>query len=102
MCESGLLRPKAESEAFAFLARKMAEGLPDPTKQPTLQEPAATEDALAAIALVRSMSAFPKIVGFDIVEVQPAYDVGSVTSILAALLTFEFLSARAINAKNAG
>jgi guanidinopropionase len=48
-----------------------------------------------AILLLRSLARFEDIVGFDIVEVQPAYDVGSVTSILAAHLTFEFLSSYA-------
>jgi guanidinopropionase len=55
-----------------------------------------------SIVLLRALSQFPNVVGFDIVEVQPSYDVGSVTSILAALLTFEFLSARAVNARDKG
>lgn len=49
-----------------------------------------------AIALVRTLADFRNVVGFDIVEVQPAFDVGSVTSILAALLTFEFICTRAV------
>jgi agmatinase len=49
-----------------------------------------------AIALVRALADFPNVVGFDIVEVQPTYDVGSVTSILAAILTFEFICTCAV------
>ncbi|MGV6874973.1 agmatinase [Pseudochelatococcus sp. B33] len=48
-----------------------------------------------AIAIVRAFSGFKQMVGFDIVEVQPAYDVGSVTSMLAASLTWEFISVQA-------
>ena len=46
--------PKDEAEAAAFMDRKMHEGLSDPTKQPTLQYPPSTEDALAALRIVRS------------------------------------------------
>jgi len=48
--------PKDEAEAAAFMDRKMHEGLSDPTKQPTLQYPPSTEDALAALRIVRSGS----------------------------------------------
>ncbi len=53
-----------------------------------------------AIALVRALADFPKVVGFDLVEVQPAYDVGSVTSVLAAALAFEFICTRAVARRN--
>ena len=49
--------PRDEGEAGAFMGRKIAEGLAVPTKQPTLQYPLATEDALAALALVRGNGA---------------------------------------------
>lgn len=49
-----------------------------------------------AVALVRALADFPNVVGFDLVEVQPLYDVGSVTSVLAAALTFEFICTRAV------
>jgi len=52
--------------------------------------------ALESQTFIRHLVKFPNIVGFDIVEVQPAFDVGSVTSILAAWLTFEFLSTRGV------
>jgi len=45
--------PKSEVEAVPFMQNKTRQGLPDPTKQPNLQYPASTQDALAAIALVR-------------------------------------------------
>jgi acetyl esterase/lipase len=45
--------PQSEAEAAGFIQRKVAEGLPDPTKQPNLQFPPSTQDALAALALVR-------------------------------------------------
>jgi agmatinase len=48
-----------------------------------------------AIAIVRALADFKNMVGFDLVEVQPAYDVGSVTSMLAASLTWEFICTRA-------
>jgi acetyl esterase/lipase len=42
------------AEANTLMNRRVAEGLPDPRKQPTLQYPPSTDDALAALALVRS------------------------------------------------
>jgi agmatinase len=42
------------------------------------------------IALVRSLRGL-SVVGFDIVEVAPAYDVAELTSLLAATLVYEFL-----------
>jgi acetyl esterase/lipase len=43
--------------ADTFMNERIREGLPDPFQQPTLQYPLATEDALAALALVRANSA---------------------------------------------
>ena len=45
--------PAAETEAGPFMQRKVQEGVTDPTKQPDLQYPPSTQDALAALALVR-------------------------------------------------
>ncbi len=53
------------------------------------------------IALVRALADFRKMVGFDLVEVQPSYDVGSVTSMLAASLMWEFISAYAVARRRA-
>lgn len=47
------------------------------------------------LQLVRGLRGL-NIVGFDLVEVNPAYDHGDVTSILAANLAFEFLSLLAL------
>ena len=44
-----------------------------------------------AIRMVRHLKGF-NTVGFDVVEVQPRYDVGDMTSIVAATLLFEYLS----------
>ena len=45
-------------------------------------------------------SEYTNLVGFDLVEVCPPYDhPGEITSVLAANLTFEFLSLLAIGAK---
>lgn len=52
--------------------------------------------SLQALMLVRHLRQFTKLVGFDTVEVQPMYDVGSITSTLAAILAFEFLGAYAV------
>lgn len=46
--------PVGIEEADAYMNKRVAEGLPDPRKQPTLQYPPSTDDALAALALVRS------------------------------------------------
>lgn len=48
--------PADSAEATKFMDDRVREGLPDPTKQPTLQFPQATEDGLAALALVRKRS----------------------------------------------
>jgi acetyl esterase/lipase len=45
--------PVGEAEASAFMNDKVKKGLPDPTKQPTLQYPPSTDDGLAALALIR-------------------------------------------------
>lgn len=56
--------------------------------------------SLEAQMLIRQLSQFPRVVGFDINEVQPEFDVGSITSILAAFLTFEFICTRAVVKRN--
>jgi acetyl esterase/lipase len=48
--------PSDNAEATRFMDKRVREGLPDPTKQPALQYPPATQDALAALALVRERS----------------------------------------------
>jgi acetyl esterase/lipase len=49
--------PVDEVEAGRFMGRKMMEGIKDPAAPPTLQNPDATTDGLAALALVRSNAA---------------------------------------------
>lgn len=49
-----LATPADSSEAMDFVQAQMAAGLADPTKQPTLQNPLSTQDALAALAMVRA------------------------------------------------
>jgi acetyl esterase/lipase len=46
--------PVDVAAATEMMNKRVAAGLPDPRKQPTLQYPAATDDALAALALVRA------------------------------------------------
>jgi acetyl esterase/lipase len=46
--------PVSEAEAGPFMADKVKKGLPDPKKQPTLQYPPSTDDALAALAMIRT------------------------------------------------
>ncbi|WP_395395942.1 alpha/beta hydrolase (plasmid) [Novosphingobium sp. BL-8A] len=46
--------PVGERDAAIFMAHKMKDGLADPSRMPTLQNPDATADALAALDLVRS------------------------------------------------
>lgn len=53
--------PTDPAEATAFMNKRVQEGLPDPTKQPTLEYSPSTDDALAALALVRNRSAEWKI-----------------------------------------
>jgi acetyl esterase/lipase len=45
--------PVGVAEAAAFMDDKVKKGLPDPKKQPTLQYPPSTDDALAALAMIR-------------------------------------------------
>lgn len=45
--------PVGEVEASAFMNDNVKKGLPNPKKQPTLQYPPSTDDALAALAMVR-------------------------------------------------
>lgn len=42
------------AEANALMDKRVREGLPDPRKQPKLQYPPSTDDALAALAMVRA------------------------------------------------
>jgi acetyl esterase/lipase len=49
--------PVDNDASISFMNAKVKEGLTDPSKQPTLQYPQSTDDALAAIALVRARSA---------------------------------------------
>jgi len=51
------------------------------------------------IRLIRGLISID-IVGFDVVEVSPPYDVSSITSILASWIFFEFLSVIDINYRN--
>lgn len=46
--------PEDTKTAFTEMGRRMAEGLRDPAKQPTLQYPPSTDDGLAALAMVRA------------------------------------------------
>jgi dienelactone hydrolase len=46
--------PVGIADAAAFMDKKVKDGLPDPRKLPTLQYPAATDDAIAALAMVRA------------------------------------------------
>ncbi len=49
--------PVDNDASLAFMNKKAMEGIADPTKQPTLQHPPSTDDALAALAMVRARSA---------------------------------------------
>lgn len=52
-----------------------------------------------AIAIVRAVRGLD-LVGFDVVEVSPPYDVAGITALLAAQLAFEFLAALAATRKD--
>ncbi len=45
------------------------------------------------LALIRGLKGFP-VVGFDVMEVSPAYDHAEITALLAATLVYEFLMSR--------
>ena len=45
------------------------------------------------LALIRGMKGLP-VVGFDMMEVSPAYDHAEITALLAATLVYEFLMSR--------
>lgn len=49
--------PVDNDAGLAFMNKKAMEGIADPTKQPTIQYPPSTDDALAALAMVRARSA---------------------------------------------
>jgi agmatinase len=52
-----------------------------------------------AIELVRGLRGL-NFVGFDVVEVLPAYDPAEITALLAANIIYEFLSLIALNKKS--
>jgi agmatinase len=52
-----------------------------------------------AIELVQGLKGL-NLVGFDVVEVLPAYDPAGITALLAANIMYEFLSLIALNKKN--
>lgn len=54
--------------------------------------------SLEALTLVRSIKDL-NFIGFDIVEVLPAYDSGEITAYLAANIVFEYLSILAAKKK---
>jgi acetyl esterase/lipase len=49
--------PPGEQEAAVFMGRKMAEAMKDPSGPPTIFEPKATQDGIAALKLVRANAA---------------------------------------------
>jgi dienelactone hydrolase len=49
--------PVDNTEAVALMNQRTLEGITDPTQMPTIQYPPSTDDALAALALVRARSA---------------------------------------------
>jgi agmatinase len=53
------------------------------------------------LQLIRGLQGL-NLVGFDVVEVSPPYDCGDITAILAANLTFEFLSLVALTKEDKG
>jgi len=75
--------PKAEADAQKYMLGQMVTGLKDPSKPPTLQNPDATTDALAALALVRNDAAKwhidPKKVGMI------GFSAGAMTTLNATL-----------------
>jgi acetyl esterase/lipase len=77
--------PIDNAEATRFMDNHVREGLPDPTKQPALQYPPSTQDAIAALALVRQRSADwhidPRRVGMI------GFSAGAMTTLNAALAT---------------
>ena len=53
--------PVNQAEASSYMGRRLRDALRDPTAEPQLREPRATQDALAALRLVRARSAEWKI-----------------------------------------
>jgi acetyl esterase/lipase len=75
--------PVDEGEARKFSLQRMMAGASDPNKQPTLQNPDATEDGLAALALVRSSA---KNWGIDPARVgMIGFSAGAMTALNTAL-----------------
>lgn len=75
--------PAGEAEASAFMNKAVEQSLTDPKKAPSLKFPASTDDALAALALVRQNSSIygidPKRVGMI------GFSAGAMTSLNAVL-----------------
>jgi acetyl esterase/lipase len=75
--------PVNVEEATTFMNERVEKGLPNPRKQPTLQYPPSTDDALAALALVRSRAGTfgidPKRVGMI------GFSAGAMTSLNAVM-----------------
>jgi acetyl esterase/lipase len=75
--------PVSEAEAGPFMADKVKKGLPDPRKQPTIQYPPSTDDALAALAMIRAnptkWNVDPKRVGMI------GFSVGAMTSLTTVI-----------------
>jgi acetyl esterase/lipase len=75
--------PEAEADASAFINKAVAKSLTNPKKQPKLKYPASTDDALAALALVRQNAGQygidPKRVGMI------GFSAGAMTSLNAVL-----------------
>jgi acetyl esterase/lipase len=76
--------PEAEADASAFINKAVAKSLTNPKKQPKLKYPASTDDALAALALVRQNAGQygidPKRVGMI------GFSAGAMTSLNAVLV----------------
>lgn len=75
--------PAGEAEASAFMNKTVENSMTDPTKAPNLKYPVSTDDALAALALVRQNSGKygvdPKRVGMI------GFSAGAMTSLNAVL-----------------
>jgi acetyl esterase/lipase len=75
--------PAGEAEASAFMNKTVAKSMTNPKKAPNLKYPASTDDALAALALVRQSSAKygidPKRVGMI------GFSAGAMTSLNAVI-----------------
>lgn len=75
--------PVPIEEANAFMNEKVMNGISDPTKQPTIQYPPSTEDALAALALVRSRASQWRVDAKKVGMI--GFSAGAMTSLNAVL-----------------